>query len=212
VRLYADRPGRRARQLVGDLLTIAWVLGWVGVGRAVHAAVLRLAEPGRTLESAGRSLEGGLREAAAGVGRTPLLGERLREPLDAAGDAAQRLAAAGVDAQTAVGRAALLAAVAVAAWPALLGAAAWVVHRVRWARRAGVVRRTLLRDDGLDLLALRALAVAPLDRIATVGADPAAGWRRGDPDTVRALAELALRDVGVRAPASSTRVPPGVRA
>ncbi len=184
--------------MLGDLLAIAWVVAWVAVGRAVHGAVIRLAEPGRALADAGRSLEDGLRDAAAGVGRTPLLGDALRAPLDAAGDAASGVAAAGVDAQTAVGRAALVAGIAVAAWPALLGAAAWAVHRWRWSRRAAAVRRVLARDDGSDLLALRALATAPLARLAAVGPDPAAGWRRGDPATVDALAAITLADVGVR--------------
>lgn len=196
--LYADAPARRLRQVLGDVLVLAWVAGWVAVGRAVHAAVLRLAGPGRTLEDAGRSLEGGLRDAAERLGAAPLVGDDLRAPLDAAGDAAAGLAAAGVDAQTAVGRAAMLTALAVAAWPALLGAAAWGLHRWRWARRAAAVRTLLAREDGPDLLALRALAHAPLRRLAAVGPDPVAGWRRRDPGTVRALAEVSLHDVGVR--------------
>ena len=122
--VYADQPGRRVRQVLGDLGAVGWVVAWVAVGRAVHGAVLRLGEPGRVLADAGRSLEEGLRDGAAALGRTPLLGDELRAPFDAAGDAARGLAAAGADAQTAVGRAALLAGVAVAAWPILLGAGA----------------------------------------------------------------------------------------
>jgi hypothetical protein len=198
VTVYADDPGRRLRQVLGDLGAVGWVVAWVAVGRAVHGAVLRLGEPGRVLADAGRSLESGLRDGAAALGRTPLLGDELRAPFDSAGDAARTLATAGADAQTAVGRAALLAGVAVAAWPILLGAGGWLVHRWRWARRARAVRRVAARDDGVDLLALRALATAPLSRLATVGPDPSGGWRRGDPRTVRALAALTLRDVGLR--------------
>jgi hypothetical protein len=198
--LYAELPGRRTRQVLGDVLVLLWVAAWVAVGRAVHDAVARLAAPGRTLEEAGRSLADGLRDAAEGLGRTPLLGEELRAPVDSAGDAAATLARAGVDAQTGVGRAALVAAVAVAAWPVLLVVGAWVLRRWWWARRAAETRRVLAAPGGIDLLALRALVRAPLARLGEVGADPADGWRHADPGTVRALAALTLRDAGLRVP------------
>ena len=206
VSLYAEVPSRRARQVAGDLLVVLWVVLWVAVGRAVHAQVARLGEPGRTLEDAGRALEEGLRDAAEAVGRAPVVGDDLRAPLDSAGGAAATLARAGVDVQTGAGRAALLAGLAVAVWPVVVVAGAWVVHRWRTARRATVARRVLAEEGGVDLLALRALVRAPLGDLARIGPDAAAGWRRGDPDTVRALAALSLRDVGLRAP-----VPPGDR-
>ena len=195
---YAEIPARRARQVAGDALVVLWVVAWVAVGRAVHDAVARLGEPGRTLEAAGRSLEDGLRDAATGVGRTPHLGERLRAPLDSAGDAAATLARAGVDVQAGAARAALLAGLAVAVWPIVLAAGLWVAHRWRTARRARVAARLRDAPGGADLLALRALAQAPLGRLAAAGPDPAAGWRAGDPATVRALAALTLRDAGLR--------------
>lgn len=200
MRLYAQRPARRARQVAGDLAVLSWVVAWVLVGRAVHAAVTRLGEPGRAVEDAGRSLEDGLRAAATALGRTPLFGDDLRTPFDSAGDAARTLAQAAADAQTAVGRAALLAGIGVALWPIVLAVGAWAVHRWRWARRAHAVRRVLDGPGGVDLLALRALASSPIPRLAAVGPDPAGGWRRGDPATVAALAALTLRDVGLEAP------------
>ncbi len=51
---------------------------------------------------------------------------------------------------------------------------------------------------GLELLALRALATQKLAAITAVDADALAGWRRGDPDIVRRLAQLELRSSGVR--------------
>ena len=54
MRVYADRPDRRARQLVGDLGLLVWLLLWVLVARLVHGAVLVLAEPGRAVEDLGR--------------------------------------------------------------------------------------------------------------------------------------------------------------
>ncbi|WNB87144.1 hypothetical protein [Cellulomonas sp. ATA003] len=138
--LYAEIPARRARQLAGDTLVLAWVVAWVLVGRAVHDVVGRLAEPGRALESAGGALEEGLRDAAEGVARTPLLGDDLRAPFDSAGDAALALAGSGVDIQTGAERVAVLAGVSVAAWPVVLVAGVWAVHRWLSARRAARVR------------------------------------------------------------------------
>ncbi|NNH54440.1 hypothetical protein HLB15_19615, partial [Promicromonospora citrea] len=54
--------------------------------------------------------------------------------------------------------------------------------------------------DGGDpaLLALRALANQPLRALARVTDDPVAAWRSGDEDTIRALADLELRSLGLR--------------
>jgi hypothetical protein len=43
----------------------------------------------------------------------------------------------------------------------------------------------------------------PLHVLARVSDDPAGGWRDRDPDVVQRLAELELKDCGLRAPAVS---------
>ncbi|WP_146901713.1 hypothetical protein [Cellulomonas aerilata] len=199
--MRAARPGRRT---LGDLLVLLWVVVWLGVGRAVHAQVMRLAEPGRTVEEAGRSLGDGLAQAGETVARAPFLGRELQAPFDAAGEAAARLAGAGVAVQDGVSRTALVTALAVAGWPIVVVVGAWALHRWRGARRAAVARRLLARPDGVDLLALRALAAAPLDQLAALGPDVAGAWRRGDPDVTRGLATVALAELGV-APVSPPR-------
>jgi hypothetical protein len=193
--LYADVPALRARQATGDVLVVVWVAVWVAIGRAVHTEVGRLAGPGRTLEDAGRALEDGLRSAGEGVARTPLVGDELQAPFDGAGDAAAGLAAAGTAVQDGVARAALLAALAVAAWPVVVVLAGWVVHRWRQVRRAAVGRRLVASPDGRDLLALRTLAHAPLRSLT---ADDVAGWRDRDPVALDRLAEREARRLGVR--------------
>ncbi|WP_225753139.1 hypothetical protein [Actinotalea sp. Marseille-Q4924] len=194
--LYADVPALRTRQVLGDLLVLLWVLLWVGIGKAVHEQVSRLAAPGRTIEDAGRSLEDGLRSAGREVARTPLVGDDLQVPFEGAGDAAASLAAAGTAVQDGVARAALLTALAVAAWPIVLVLGGWVVHRWRQARRLAVGRRLVATPAGRDLLALRTLAHAPLRSLTD---EDVAGWRRADPDAVARLAARGARDLGVRA-------------
>src|SRR5690349_25074649 len=106
--LYAQTPWRRARQLLGDLLVLGWVVLWVRVGQWVYDVVGQLAAPGRTLESAGSSLAESLTSAGDTVARVPLVGDDVRAPFDAAGGAAGSIADAGVEVQEGVRQMALL--------------------------------------------------------------------------------------------------------
>lgn len=198
--LYAENPARRARQVTADVVVLAWVVVWVLIGTAVHDAVARLAAPGRTLEQAGTSLGGGLGDAAEAVGGVPLVGDALGAPLESAGGAADAITAAGVEIQDVVERTALVAGLSVAAWPVLVVVGVWLALRLRFARRAAAARELLAEGAGLELFALRALTRVPLRSLATVDPDPAGAWRRGDPDVVRALAALELREAGLRPP------------
>ena len=197
MKLYADRPARRWRQIIGDLLVLTWVVGWVVIGRAVHGVVSGLAAPGRALESAGTSLGDGLTAAGDQMARVPLVGAEIRAPFDAAGGAAASIADAGTELQAGVAQAALVAALAVAAWPIVLAVLAWLVARVRFARRAAAAQRLIGGGAGLELFALRALAHQPLPTLSGISADPAGDWRRLDPDVIGALADLELRAVGI---------------
>ena len=202
MKLYADQPARRLRQIVADLLVLAWVVGWVVIGRTVHEVVSRLAAPGEALESAGTSLEGGMTAAGEQMAKVPLVGGGIRAPFDAAGDAAASITAAGTELQDAVAQAATVAALAVAAWPIVVVLLVWLLVRIRFAGRARAAQRLVGGGAGLELFALRALAHQPLTALAAVSADPAGDWRRRDPDVVGALADLELRAVGLARPSA----------
>lgn len=196
--LYAQTPGRRSRQLLGDLAVLAWVAAWVAMARWLHDQVLRLAAPGRSLEDAGRGLASSLDDAGQRVGDVPFVGRALRAPLSAAGDAGRTLERAGTVQQDAVAQAAIWIPVALVAVPILYVLLRWCVARLRWMRQANAAAR--IRSDGadLDLFALRALASQPLPVLRRVAPDPAASWRRGDQEVVQALAQLELRELGLR--------------
>jgi hypothetical protein len=205
MKLYADNPVRRTRQLAGDLLLALWVLCWVWLGTVVHGATLTLAAPGDQLESAGAGLAGRLRDAGTAVGGLPLVGDEVRDPFDGAGDAADRIAAAGAAQVEAVHQLAWWLGLAVAIVPVLVVLAVVVPLRWRFVREATAAERLLARAhtsgtdrQPLELFALRAMANQPLHRLARVSDDPVAAWRRGDGDAVHALALLELRDVGLR--------------
>ena len=192
---YADDPSRRARQVALDLGVVLWCWLWIRIAAEVKGVVLRLQQPGRLLENAGNSLAGGLTDAASKVSGTPLIGDRLRDPLAAAAGAGRAVADAGATTTTVVARLALLLALTVAGLPIAYALLRWAAHRLRYAREAAAAVR--LSGD-VDLLALRAVTSLPLSRLASLGPDPVARWRRGDPEAARQLAALALAEFGVR--------------
>src|SRR3569833_2909883 len=85
MRLYADSPDQRARQLLADLGLVAWAVMWVLVARAVHGAVLVLAEPGLAVEDLGRSSSDTMSSAAGAAEDVPLGCDELASPLDVRG-------------------------------------------------------------------------------------------------------------------------------
>lgn len=197
MKLYADAPGRQARQVLGDLLLVLWVALWVKLALVVRDATLALAAPGEQIESAGTGLAGKLRDAGSTVGGLPLVGDEVRGPFDGAGDAADRIAAAGAAQVEAVHTLAFWLGITVGAVPILVVLAVYLPLRWRFVREATAGQRFIDSSADLDLFALRAMSHQPLHRLTRVSSDPAGAWRRGDSDVVRALAELELRDAGL---------------
>jgi hypothetical protein len=199
VKLYADRPVTVFRQLLTDLLVVAWVYVWIRVGKYVYDLVEKLAVPGREVEHAGTGLADNLSSAGKKIDRVPAVGDALASPFSHAADAARSLANAGREQQSIVHELALILAIAVVAVPLALVLFGWLPLRVRWIRRAGAAAALRGAESGRDLLALRALARQPLRRLTVLDPDIASAWRRGDPGAVEALAALELRRLGLRA-------------
>jgi hypothetical protein len=200
MKLYADGPGRRARQVLGDVLLVLWVAVWVELARVVHQATLALAVPGEEIQSAGTGLAGKLRDAGSTVGGVPLVGDEVRVPFDGAGDAADRIAAAGAAQVDAVHTLAFWLGLSVGAIPVLIVVAVYVPLRWRFVRAATAGQRFVDSGSDLDLFALRAMAHQPLHRLARISDDPVGCWRNGDERVVRDLAVLEMRDVGLAPP------------
>ncbi|NIZ93260.1 hypothetical protein [Kineococcus rubinsiae] len=195
--LYADAGPRRVRQVTADVLLLLAVLGAVWLGRTVRAAVRALADPALGFASGASGLADRLRDAGVQAGRTPLVGDRLASPLDAAASQASALAAAGRGQADAVQDLARTLGLATALVPIVLLLLLWGVPRLRWVRRSQAGRRLAGTPGGEALLALRALTTSPDAALLAVHPDPAAAWRAGDPAVVRALADLQLRSLGV---------------
>ncbi|MBE1878953.1 hypothetical protein [Myceligenerans pegani] len=205
--LYAAAPARRARQLLGDLLFLAWTGAWTWAGLRAHDAVLELAAPGRATMNAAGDIAGQLRDVEDRIAGVPLVGDDLTGPFGGMASQADGLAAAGASLVETVGQLALAVGLAVALVPVLLVAVVHVPLRVRFVRRASAARRAvrqLSAGDGAraaalsELFALRALANQPVRKLAAITGDPVAAWRDGDEAAIRRLADLELRDLGVR--------------
>ncbi|HYN29296.1 MAG TPA: hypothetical protein VES95_05430 [Dermatophilaceae bacterium] len=197
---YADLPARRARQVLSDGAVLAWVALWSWLGVRVHDVTLGLAEPGRRLQVAGTGFRDTMSSAGAAVDDLPLLQDRVAEPFRTASGAGTDIAGAGEDLVRAVERLALALGWLTALLPIVLVGGAWLVVRVRFAVRAGAAQRFVDGAPDLDLFALRSLSNQPMPRLAAISDDPAGAWRRGEPDTIRRLAVLELRDCGLRPP------------
>lgn len=198
VKIYADRFPTALRQLLTDLLVVVWVYAAIRFALWLHDLVEKLAVPGEKLEGAGGGLADNLADAGGKVGRVPLVGDELTGPFTKAAEAARAVAEAGRDQQELVGQLALALAVAVLVFPLGLVLFGWLPLRVRWMRRAGAAKALAAAPAGRDLLALRALAGQPLAKLHRIAPDVAEAWRRGDDETVDALAALELRGLGLR--------------
>ncbi len=200
MKLYADGPVRRTRQMLGDVLLVLWVALWLKLAYVVHDATLALAAPGRKIEAAGGGLAGRLRDAGTAVGDLPLVGDKVRSPFDGAGQAADQIAAAGASQVEAVQHLAYWLGITVGALPILLVVLVYLPLRWRFVREASAGQRFIDSSADLDLFALRAMSNQPLHRIARISPDPVRAWRDGDADVVRALAVLELQDTGLAPP------------
>ncbi len=197
MKLYADTAGRRARQIVTDLLLLLWVLAWVTIGNSVHDGTMALAEPGRLIDSSATSLADSMTEAGDVLGDVPLVGDGASAPFDKASAASDSLAEAGRTEVAAVERLAFWLRLTIAAIPILVVAAFYLPGRVRFVREATAAQSFVDGEADEQLFAWRAMANQPLPALARITDDPVGAVQRGERDTIRRLAALEMRHVGL---------------
>ncbi|MDX8047787.1 hypothetical protein SK571_00195 [Lentzea sp. BCCO 10_0798] len=193
---YADRPARFTRQLIADLLALAWVALWIWVATTVHDWVLQLRAPGDGLVNAGGSIRDVFTNAASKARGVPFVGEDLAGALGNGTQAGQTLTDAGNAQISVVQDSAFWLAAALVVVPVLFLLITWLPVRLRYARKAANTAR--LRDKP-DLLALRALTSLSPRQLSKFDGDPAVAWRTGDTDVIDELARRQLASVGVKA-------------
>jgi hypothetical protein len=206
--LYSNFPARRALQIVVDLLAVLAIIAAIVTGAAVRAAMDGLAGLGEQLESTGTGFDGALSDAGDRLGGVPLIGGGIRSPFDAAAEAGQSLAAAGVQQQMAVHTAASVAGMIVTLLPIGLLLVFWVRSRVAFAVGSARARALLDLPDGLDLLALRALVCGSAGELRAAAARPTEAWQAQQRPEITRLAALELRTWGVRPPDGRSQAAP----
>ncbi|MEU9109847.1 hypothetical protein AB0D54_37070 [Streptomyces xanthophaeus] len=200
MRLYAQTPARRNRQVLGDLIAVVLIAAAVAFALTVRDAIMLLAEPGRKMESSGDGLASELGNAGDAASDVPLIGGLLKKPLQSAADASTGFADAGQSLQRTVGEFANLTTVALIVIPVALVLVLWLPARLRWIRRCITLRQILDAPGGADLLALRALTgpLRDLTAVHTPAGGLADAWRRGDQQVITDLSEVALTRAGLR--------------
>jgi hypothetical protein len=198
VKLYSDFGAHRARQILADVIAVAFIAGWIWLGATIHGLLIQLARYGRQMEDAGAGFREAMTEAGDTLGGVPLIGSGIRTPFDAASGAGGALEGVGQNQQDLIEQLAVTVGVAVAVLPVLMILVLWLVPRIRFVRGAGTTKAAVRAATGMDLLALRALANQKLATIASVDADAMGAWRRGDALVIRQLASLELKSSGIR--------------
>lgn len=207
MKLYADTPARRTRQILADAFILVWVGVWVWLGRFVHDAIVPLRSPADSLTSAGKQVEGALTGAGQQAGRLPVVGDGLRDWLGQAARSGTSMQDAGTSMAQTVETTATVLGWVTALVPILAVGSLWLFLRSRFITRATTARRFIDANEDLDLFALRAMANQPMTALARVSPDPAGAWRRQDTEVVRALATLELRSEGLRPPSQRSGDP-----
>lgn len=198
MKLYSDFTGRRTAQIVADLIGIALIALIVWGAVLIHAAIEVLGQVGKSLQDAGDGFQKTMTDAGNTLGGVPLIGGGIREPFDAASGAGGLLAQAGQAQQNLVETAALVIAITSAVVPILLVLFFWLRPRLRFVRRATSAYRVAQLNDGVQLLALRALVSGDARDLHAIAEHPVEAWRRGEAGVVRALAAVELREAGIK--------------
>lgn len=199
MKLYAAQASRATRQAIYDVLTLAWVAAWVWLGIQVHQQVAGSQDGARKIEKSGGDLARHLHDAAGILAHTPLVGSKVRRPLDKSADAATTLQHAGGELADNLSKLGAAIGFEVALVPVLVAIFGWLFLRIGYTRRAGRAQALRTRPGGADLLALDALTRLPARRLAATVAHPVRKWRAGDEEAVTALADAYLDFLGLRA-------------
>jgi len=201
IKIWSELPIARTREQVADVATLIWVVFWgsivvqlfafligfAGVGRAVHEGGENMIQGGETL---GDSLEG-----------LPVVGSQVKaltsgafaaggQPISDLGTGLEQFIAI-----VSVVLALLLALVTLGPW--LIRYLPWRWERLRRVRAAHrAIRRAPDSDAGIErILAMRAMSRLDYDTLLDYTPDPLGDWTSGRHDR---LAKAELASVGLR--------------
>lgn len=198
--IYARRPAQFLGQVAADVFVLVWVVVWWLAGAFVDDSIAAIARPARQTADATDRLSNDLRDAGTQVSQLPGLGESLRRPFDSAADTVNGLRAAADQQVASIERLATTVGWLVFLIPVTILVAVWLPRRIRFYYRARASQRFIDSTTDLDLFALRAMANQPMHVLARVSDDPVRAWRSGNASVINKLAEIELRQSGLRLP------------
>lgn len=211
MQIWSERPGARAREILVDILTLSWVVGWATIGIRLYGFLANLAGAGRLVRDGGRGITSAGEQVGAAFQGIPLVGEGAAEGVRGAfSGAGGPLMQFGTDLERLlIVVAALLGllVVAVALAPWLNRYLPWRVARWRRLNAANrVIRRRrfasvtpLGHAELARLLASRAIHRLEYDELLEFSPDPFGDWVAERHDR---LAQAELDRVGLRAVAA----------
>ena len=194
MKVYAEVPYYRTRQIMSDLAVLFWIVLWIRIGIRIHALIEKLAGPGRTVEDAGSSFARNLGSIRDRIGNIPLVGDELQAPFDAAARAGRTLESAGATQQDVIHTLAIWLGILLAVIPIGYVLLRQVPKRVRWIREASAASRLRIDAEDMHLFAIRAVSTRPLYELRRACDDPARALALGDYEP---LARLELAALGL---------------
>ena len=195
MKLYAEVPHFRNRQIRNDVLVAVWAFLWTRAGMAVHDLVSKLAGPGDFVERAGRRWTGGVTDVGGRLADVPVVGDEIQSGFERLAGAGDFLTNAGQAQQNAVHDLALWLGILIALIPISIVVLFWLPRRLRWMREAAAASHIRVDADDLHLFALRAIARRSLEELRSATPDPAKAYATGDYEP---LAALELQALGLR--------------
>ncbi len=198
MKIYSDFALRRTFQITIDVLAIGAIVFGIWLGTVVASTIAALAEVGKQLENAGAGFKGAMTDAGAALGTIPFFGDAVRAPFDAASSTGTVLEDAGQTTQSFILTTSMITGLVVAGVIVVTVLWLWLKRRIGFAVRATEANRLARMGDGDDVLALRALVNGSRKGLTLIGPQPLRDWRSGDHVVIAKLADLELREAGVR--------------
>ena len=93
MKLYAESPAMRSRQLARDGAVLAWVLLWIFLGAVVYQVVAAVSEPAAAVGRGGERLAASFDEIGDDIDSVPVVGGSLEGPFRSAAESSRDLQA-----------------------------------------------------------------------------------------------------------------------